>query len=59
MRLVPLNFWINIYSSGSRGEPEERPPPEHNFISAEIMRINSRENFNFSLNFSKFLLKFS
>ena len=34
-------------------------PPNTNFVRAERMWINSRENFKFSLNFSKFLLKFS
>ena len=55
MRLAPLNFWSNIYSSW----PGERPPPQHKSFRAERMRIDCRKNLNFSLNFSKFLLKFS
>ena len=33
--------------------------PEHKCFRAERIRINSRKNFKFSLNFSTFLLKFS
>ena len=29
-------------------------PPKHKFVRAEGMRINSRKNFNFSLNFPNF-----
>ena len=40
------------------GEIGERPP-EHKGFRAEIMRIDCRKNLKISLNFSKFLLKFS
>ena len=33
-------------------------PPKHKFVRAEGMRINSRKNFNFSLNFPYFYENF-
>ena len=57
MRLAPLNFWSNRYSSGSRGNRVNIPPTQ--IFRAERMRIDSRQNCNFSLIFFKFLLKFS
>ena len=41
------------------GGPGERSSPEHKVFRAERMRIDCRKNFKFSLNFSKFVLKFS
>ena len=37
----------------------ENVPPEHKYFRAERIRIDGRTNFKISLNFSKFLLKFS
>ena len=51
-----------------QGGQGERPPPHETRKFAKdgelsppqpAMRIDSRKNFKFSLNFSKFLLKFS
>ena len=51
MRLAPpLNFWRNIYSSGSRGNRVNVAPQDTSF-RAERMRIDCRKNFNFSLIF--------
>ena len=41
---------------GNQGTP---PPPEHKVCRDERMRIDCKKNLKFSLNFSKFLLKFS
>ena len=40
------------------GKPGKRPP-EHKVCRARRMRIQCRKKLKFSLNFSKFLLKFS
>ena len=60
-----LSFSYNGYNAaavaapGGWGLEERSPTPEHKCFRAAKMRIDSRKNFKFSLNFSKFLLKFS
>ena len=60
MHLAPLNFRSNIYSSGSRGN-RVNVPPNTNILELREWEsiVLCRNNFNFSLNFSQFLLKFS
>ena len=50
-------FLAPVAAPGER-KPGERPPTQI-YFRAERKRIDSRKNFKFSLNFSKFLLQFS